>query len=99
MTALLVAYARDCLGTSHGVTGHCLSRNAQYAEAVDVLTRAIQGEEGIGVYWNKFFLAMAYQQLGKYDLAGRRLTEANQAVADEKTLAARPATRFPEGLT
>jgi tetratricopeptide (TPR) repeat protein len=89
VTARLVTYARERLGPNHGVTGHCLYRNGQYAEAVDVLTKALQGEQNIGTYWNKYYLAMAYQQLGKYDLADRWLTEANQAVADEKALALR----------
>ena len=85
--ARLAAYARERL-SDIGVRGHCLYRNGEYAEAVDLLTKAIEGPQHKSIIWNKYFLAMAYQHLDKYDLADRWLTEANQAVADEKTLAA-----------
>jgi serine/threonine protein kinase/Flp pilus assembly protein TadD len=87
--ARLVAYARDRLGADYGIIGHCLYRNGQHAEAVEALTKSLGGEQHLGFFWSRYFLAMAYQQLGKYDLAVQWLREANQTFGDEKTLAAR----------
>jgi serine/threonine protein kinase/Flp pilus assembly protein TadD len=86
--ARLVEFSRGRLAVTPGVVGHCLYRNGQYGEAVELLTKAILDVQDKPAIWDKYFLAMAYQRLGKYDLADRWLTEANQAAAAEKTWAA-----------
>src|SRR5262249_21410447 len=54
------------------------------AEAVAILSKVIQLRQPRGLIFHKYCLAMAYQRLGKYDLANRWLTEANQIAAFEK---------------
>src|SRR5262249_14395811 len=81
--ARLVAYARDHFGANGAATGHCLYGNGQYAEAVAILAKVVQEAHPAGLIFHKYALAKAYQKLGKYELANLRLTEANQAFADE----------------
>src|SRR5262249_37014493 len=81
--ARLVAYARNRFDANDAAVGHCLYRNGQYREAVDILSKVIQKPQPGGLIFHKYGLAMAYQRLGKYELANRPLTEANQAFADE----------------
>jgi serine/threonine protein kinase/Tfp pilus assembly protein PilF len=87
--ARLVEFSRGRLAVTPGVVGHCLYRNRQYTEAVEVLTKAILDVQGKPSIWDKYFLAMAYQRLGKYEHADRWLMEGNQALANEAELAAR----------
>jgi serine/threonine protein kinase/Flp pilus assembly protein TadD len=87
--ARLVEFSRGRLGVTPGVVGHCLYRNGQYSEAVELLTKAILDVQGKPSIWDKYFLAMAYQRLGKYEHADRWLMEGNQALANEAELASR----------